>query len=93
MHAEIRELVGQVLIAQTAGEPLAADHYFLCGRCAQAIDARSVAQVFHHLAPRHQRLSEGALTELCPFEFSRRASQIVMSFRSGLSAVDLQREY
>lgn len=93
MHAEIRELVGQVLIAQTSGKALGAAHYFLCGKCAQAIDARSVAQVVHRLWPQHGRLSEAALIELCPFEFGRHASQITMSVRCGLSAFDLEQEY
>ena len=92
MHAEIRELVGQVLAAQISGTPLTASHYFLCAKCAQAIDARSVAQIFHHLLPEHECLSDAELTELCPFEFTRRASQILMRVRSGLSAVDIQQE-
>ena len=90
MHAEIRELVGQVLTAQISNKPLEADHYFLCGKCAQAIDARSLAQVVHHLAPEHQRLSEAELTELHPFDFSRQASLIVMTARCGLSGLDVQ---
>ena len=90
MHAEIRELVGQVLIAQDSDEPLGSRHYFLCAKCGQAIDARSVAQVIHHLRPGHPRLSEAALTEMSPFEFSRHSSVIVMTARSGLSGADVQ---
>jgi hypothetical protein len=92
MHAEIRELVGQVLIAQDSDEPLGERHYFLCAKCGQAIDARSVAQVVHHLKPEHSRLSEATLTELNPFDFSRHESVIVMTARCGLSGADVQPE-
>ena len=88
MHTEIRELIEEVLSAQTADKPEEAEHYFVCGKCQQAVDARSLAQVFHHLAPDHRPLSEAELTELYPFYISRDASLIVMNVLCGVSTFD-----
>ena len=84
MHAELSELIAQVLSAQTAGRPQEAEHYFVCGKCAQAVDARSLTQIFHHLALGHRRLSEAELTELYPFQISCDASAIVMEVLCGV---------
>jgi len=90
MHAEFRDLIDDVLAAQTADKPHEADHYFVCEGCSQAVDARSLAQIFHHLASGHRRLSEAELTALYPFYLSRHASVITMKVLSGLAQLDTQ---
>jgi hypothetical protein len=54
------------VLAHKHGNPPAdeAENYFLCAKCAQAIDARSFEQLFHHLQPEHRRLTESELTQL-----------------------------
>jgi hypothetical protein len=89
VHAEIRDLIDDVLSAQTADRPHEVEHYFVCGQCAQAVDARSLAQIFHHLAPDHRRLSEAELTELYPFQISRNESAIVLKVLGGVSQADV----
>ena len=82
MHAEISDLLERVLSAQAAADPQTAEHYFLCASCGQAIDACSLAQILHHLAPEHPRLSEAELTGLHPFVITRCGSQIMLSVQS-----------
>jgi len=82
MRGEISDLFAQILSAQVAAEPLSAEHYFVCAKCGQAIDARSLAQTLHHLAPEHRPLTEAELTDLHPFAITRCGSKIVLSVQA-----------
>ena len=84
MREQISDLVERILGAQIAAEPQSAAHYFLCAKCGQAIDARSLTQILHHLTPEHRRLSEAELTGLHPFAITRCGSKIVLSAQSEL---------
>ena len=40
-----------------------AEHFYVCAACGQAVDMRSLYQVFHHEEEGHQPLSEAELAE------------------------------
>jgi hypothetical protein len=84
MREELSNLVANILTAQVAAEPQSAEHYFLCRRCGQAIDSRSLAQTQHHLGPGHRRLTEAELTDTHPFVITRCGSKIMLSVQSGI---------
>src|SRR5207248_5726629 len=47
------------------------DFFYLCEECGQAVDKRSVAQIFHHEEQSHVPLTEAELTQLMLVEMAR----------------------
>jgi non-homologous end joining protein Ku len=43
-------------------------YFYICEECGQAVDKRSVAQIFHHEELSHLPLTEAELTELSLME-------------------------
>ena len=46
------------------------DFFYLCEECGQAVDKRSVAQIFHHEEQSHLPLTEAELTQLTLVEMA-----------------------
>jgi hypothetical protein len=61
----LKRIRGRRLGAAATSE---AEHFYRCPGCSQAVDMRSLYQVFHHEAPDHQPLSEAELIETSTIE-------------------------
>jgi hypothetical protein len=46
------------------------DFFYICEECGQAVDKRSVAQIFHHEEQNHLPLTEAELTQLTLVEMA-----------------------
>ena len=70
----LRLLPGETreLLNRARGKPMGPlpsderEHFFVCAECGQAVDMRSLYQVFHHEEEDHNPLSESDLSESSP---------------------------